>query len=273
MKSGLFQGGLEAPPFRQGNFSFAHEWLEQVGTLDGLLARLDALRGADDAHRYLCTLDDISQCSYTCGHAGQDERLYLDAPEDEDWDDAAQTQARALATLQHRVRQLAQPGLVQSWGQVCGSLAVACDDVDALLAANREPDRLLDEVIYVQRVPAALLPGGDVLIAAAPNGYFSADWDTFQNHAIICHLAAHYGYRFFAMGAAWMGFERGTPPDAVLAERLVQDLRELYGKGRSEVLGHAAWARLAQQLQARRTLVLGYAENLTESLGLDQDAE
>lgn len=271
MKAGLFKGGPEASPFRQGNFSFAHEWLEQVGTLDALLARLDGLRAADGAHRYLCTLDDISQCSYTCGHAGQDDRLYLAADDALDWDDEAQMQALALQTLQHRVRQLARPELVQSWGQVCGSLATASEDVDALLAANREPDRLLDEVIYLQRVPAALLPGDEELIAAAPNGYFSADWDTFQNHAIIRHLAAHYGYRFFAMGAAWMGWVRDTPPDAALAERLAQDLRQLYGKGRDEVLAHAGWAQLAQLLPSRRTLMLGYAENLAESL--DQDFE
>ena len=40
------------------------------------------------------------------------------------------------------------------------------------------------------------------------------------------------------MGAAWMGFVRSAPPSEDLAQRLVADLRELYGKGRDEVQSH-----------------------------------
>lgn len=41
MKTGLFNSGPETSPFRQGNFSFAHEWLlQEVGMLDELLAQL-----------------------------------------------------------------------------------------------------------------------------------------------------------------------------------------------------------------------------------------
>jgi hypothetical protein len=120
MKTGRFDG--EQAEYRQGNFGFAHEWLQEFKTLDEVLERLDALRAADPAHRYLCTLDDVSQCSYTSGHASQDERLYLDSPEDMDWEDPAQEQALTLASLQHRVAQLQRPELVQDWAQVCGTL-------------------------------------------------------------------------------------------------------------------------------------------------------
>lgn len=40
MKTGLFNGGPEASPFRQGHFSFVHKWLQEVGALDALLAQL-----------------------------------------------------------------------------------------------------------------------------------------------------------------------------------------------------------------------------------------
>ena len=32
-------------------------------------------------------------------------------------------------------------------------------------------------------------PTTSSMIAGQPNGYFSADWDSFQNHAVIRHLA------------------------------------------------------------------------------------
>lgn len=265
MKTGRFDG--EQAEYRQGNFGFAHEWLQEFRTLDEVLERLSVLRAADPAHRYLCTLDDVSQCSYTSGHASQDERLYLDSPDDMDWDDPAQEQALTLASLQHRVAQLQRPELVQDWAQVCGTLLLAAEDVNALLQANRSPEALLDEVVYVQRLP---VPSDELMIAGLPNGYFSADWDSFQNHAVICHLAAQYGYRFFGMGAAWMGFVRCSLPDAVLVDGLIEDLRMLYGQGQGEVREHAGWAQLASVLLSRRTLMLGYAENLAEGLGLDQ---
>lgn len=265
MKTGRFDG--EQAEYRQGNFGFAHEWLQEFKTLDEVLERLDALRAADPAHRYLCTLDDVSQCSYTSGHASQDERLYLDSPDDMDWEDPAQEQALTLASLQHRVAQLQRPELVQDWAQVCGTLLLAAEDVDALLLANGSPEVLLDEVVYVQRLP---VPDDELMIAGQPNGYFSADWDSFQNHAVIRHLAAQYGYRFFGMGAAWMGFVRASLPNAVLIDRLIEDLRMLYGQGQDEVREHAGWAQLASVLLSRRTLMLGYAEGLAEGLGLDQ---
>jgi len=265
MKTGRFDG--EQAEYRQGNFGFAHEWLQEFKTLDEVLQQLDALRAADPAHRYLCTLDDVSQCSYTSGHASQDERLYLDSPDDMDWEDPAQEQALTLASLQHRVAQLQRPELVQDWAQVCGTLLLAAEDVDALLQANRRPEVLLDEVVYVQRLP---VPDDELMIAGQPNGYFSADWDSFQNHAVIRHLAAQYGYRFFGMGAAWMGFVRCSLPDAALVDRLTEDLRMLYGQGQDEVREHAGWAQLASVLLSRRTLMLGYAEGLAEGQGLDQ---
>ena len=277
MKRGFFvtaeQDSSDEQPYRRGNFSCVYEWLEGVDSVLALVEELDALRQADAQHRYLCTLDDISQCSYTCGHAGQDDRLYLEEPDDDDesdidWDDPAQEAAWEQASLQHRVQQLGRPELAQSWDQVCGTLSTSALDVKALLQANREPDALLDEVVFVQRIPVT---GDDLMIAAQPNGYFSADWDTFQNHAIIRHLATQHGYRFFGMGASWMGFVRPAPPSANQCAQLVADLKDLYGRKREEVFAHAGWAELQQLLQGQRLLMLGYVENMAESLGLDDE--
>ncbi|WP_241781239.1 hypothetical protein [Comamonas thiooxydans] len=63
---------------------------------------------------------------------------------------------------------------------------------------------------------------------------------------------------------------RSSLPDAVLVDRLIEDLRMLYGQGQGEVREHAGWVQLASVLLSRRTLMLGYAENLAEGMGLDQ---
>ena len=273
METGLFPPSghdTQDQPFRRGNFAFAYAWLEGVDSLDALLAYIDGLRATDPDHRYLCTLDDINQCNYTCGHAGNDERLSLDAPNDMDWDDPVQQAAWQLASLQHRVQQLAKPELAQTWASVCGTLNTGGDDVETLLTANHNPNLLVEDVIYVQRLP---VEADDLLIAGQPNGYFSADWDSFQNHAIIRHLATQYGYRFFGMGAAWMGFVRPAPLAPDQGNRLVGELRDLYGRGNDEAADHEAWAALAQVLQARRTLLLGYIENMAESLMEDDEEE
>jgi len=132
MNTGFF--AQPNPPYRRANYSFAYQWIEEVGSLAALLAHVEALRAADPDHRYLCTLDDIQQGSYTSGHASQDDRLYLDSPPDMDWDDPAQQAAWELQALQHRARQLRQAP--QRWAEVCGSLAVSASDIDALLAAD-----------------------------------------------------------------------------------------------------------------------------------------
>lgn len=270
MKVGTFASDgqpTDEQPFRKGNLVCSHEWLEEVESLDQVLARLDALQAADPGHCYLSTLDDLNQCSYTCGHAGQDERLYLEEPDGFDWENPAQLAAWERDSLQHRAAQLLNPALMQSWEQVCGMLSAIGPDVDALLAANREPEQLLDEVLYLQRVPVV---AQDLAIAGVPNGYFSADWDMFQNHAVIRHLGRAYGYGFFGMGANWLGFVRAQPPDTAMARQLAAELRQLYGKGREEVLEHAGWEPLAELLAQRRTLFLGYTESFAETLDLGE---
>ncbi|MCS4294345.1 hypothetical protein M2375_002578 [Comamonas sp. BIGb0152] len=209
MNTGFF--AQPNPPYRRANYGFAYQWLEDVGSLAALLAQVEALRAADPDYRYLATLDDVQQGSYTSGHASQDDRLYLDSPADMDWDDPAQEAAWALQALQHRAQQLRLAHGPGNWAEVCGSLSTSADDIAALVAANRAPDLLLDDVVYIQRLPLA---SDDPLIAGQPNGYFSADWDSFQNHAIHQYLAEHHGYALFAMGASWMALARADPPDA-----------------------------------------------------------
>lgn len=243
-------------PYRPVN-TFSHLRLADAGSLDAVLACLDALRQAQPDFRFLCTLDDLNQCCYTSMHASHDELLTVhDA--DVDYDDPQEVHAIEGRRLAHVMAQLDNPELRLDWQSAAGTLCTDVEDIEALVAMNAAPDDVIDDVLYVQRLP---VPRDDLLIAGLPNGYFSADWSVFQNHALIRHLAAQYGYRFFGIGASWLGFVRDLPPDAAQADRLVADLAVLYEAGDE---AQAAWRALAALLPTRRTLLLGYTENFAE---------
>lgn len=251
-------------PFRPVN-TFSHLRLSEVRSLSEVLACLDTLQSREPAHRFLCTLDDIDQCCYTSMHAREDARLTPDddgADEDLDYDDPVALHSHEARQLAHVAAQLDGPALQQDWGTLAQARLSSQADVDALLAMNRDPDQLLahDDVVYVQRVPVAR---DDLLIAGLPNGYFSADWNVFQNHALIRHLATTHGYRFFGIGASWLGFVRAQAPDEAQARRLVDDLARVYPSDDAAAAAEA-WNSLASLLTGCKTLLLGYTENFAE---------
>lgn len=237
--------------------TYSHLRLSEVTSLQEVLDCLATLRREQPEFRFLCTLDDIGQCCYTSGHASMDDRLYLDG--DVDFDDPEAVHAWEGKGLAHVAAQL-QSGLQQTWSDVVGELEITDEGIDALLAMNRNADAVLDDVVYVQRLPVAR---DDLLIAGLPNGYFSCDWDVFQNHAVIRHLQEKHAYRFFGMGAAWLGFIRDQPIESSDAESLVADLRQLYGQHKP-AHNETAWREFSQVIQQQEVLLLGYIENFAE---------
>lgn len=239
--------------------AFSHLRLSGTLTLASLLACRADLQAGTDGYRFLCTLDDVNQCCYTSMHASSDDRLYL--PEDYDDDETpAQALARRERQFAHVVQAMGAPAHQVAWSSLAGTLLCNDADIAALAQANAAPDRILDDVAYLQRVPAV---DDHLLLAALPNGYFSADWNLFQNHALARHLQQQHGYRLFGLGASWLGFVRDTAPDAAAAEALVNDLRQLYGPAGSE----ESWAQLQHAVQGGTTVLLGYTERFSDALG------
>lgn len=240
--------------------TFSHLRLSEVATLAEVLACLDDLRRREPTQRFLCTLDDLGQCCYTSMHACEDARLDPDDAEmNVDDDDPVALHAHEARHLAHVQAQLDVPALRQDWRALAEAQMSSQADVEALVAMNRDPDQVLahDDVVYVQRVP---VPRDDLLIAGLPNGYFTSDWDVFQNHSLLCHLDSVHGYRFVGIGASWLGFVRTQAPDAAAARRLVDDLALIYPSD-DEAAAADAWDALASLLTERATLLLGYTEN------------
>lgn len=234
--------------------TFSHVRLSDVDSLNEVLGFMSALRQAHPGHRFLCTLDDLGQCCYTSMHAAQHDDLYLDSDDVDDADPDA-VHAHEGRMLAHIVAQLTNPQRQVTWEALPDALEADDEMLQALVDANRTPSRVLDDVVYIQRLPVA---DDDLLIAGLPNGYFTCDLDIFQNHAVIRRMAERHGYRFFGIGASWLGFVRTSPPDAAGVERLIADLSFLY---RRDAASSPAWQELSATLAASAVLMLGYTES------------
>ncbi|WP_133648288.1 hypothetical protein [Paraburkholderia flava] len=256
-----FRNPDPSKPFRPVD-TFSCRRLANPDSLQEVLAFLDELHRTEPGFRFLCTLDDLNQCCYTSGHAQQHEHIDIDIDYDGiDFDNRDSVHAFDAKRLAHVAAQLQNPQLRLTWEDVPGTLTTADEDIDALVAMNREPSNVLDDVVYVQRLP---VPSDDLLIAGLPNGYFVSDWNVFRNHAVIRRMQEQHGYRFFGIGASWLGFVREQPLQPEQAEHLVADLSTLYGCT-GEATGDA-WHELAEIVQGGSTLLLGYTENFAESV-------
>ncbi|MET0288895.1 MAG: hypothetical protein ABW178_04650 [Pseudoxanthomonas sp.] len=242
----------QTEPFRAVN-DLAVLQLTGVTSLEPVLACLAQQREADPSARFVCTLDDIGQCGYTSMHASMNERIDLEEGDVDDETPTA-THARSLQRLAHVASQLDAHAHRVDWTALAGTLACTDEDIQALARTNVAPDVVLDDEVHVLRVP---VDRDDLVIAGLPNGYFRFDWDIFQNHALVRRLQNVHDYRLFGIGAAWLGFFRAQPASAAAAERLMADLRLLYGPAGSA----QAWETLAMAVRRRCTLLLGYTGN------------
>ena len=134
--------------------SFSASRLSDAPTLEQVLQVAERLRAAEPQYRYLCTLDDVNQSCYTRGHALEDERLTFDYDYDDlDLDDPESVRAYESRRLAHVVAQLQDPQLQQAWESLPGTLYVNAGDIAALAAMNRDPQRVLDQVVTCSACP------------------------------------------------------------------------------------------------------------------------
>ncbi|MCD2108136.1 hypothetical protein O4214_25165 [Rhodococcus erythropolis] len=230
--------------------------LSDVQDFDDILTLVSAERAANLDVQIFITLDDLAQASYTSMHAGEADELEV-ATDDLDFLNDPDAQRRfELRQVAHVAAQLGKSELIPSWDQLHGTRECPPDWIDQMAAVNDEPSRILDDEIHVLHVPVR---DSLTAIAGFPNGYFSVDWDTFQNYAVTSHLADAYGYRPLGIGASWIGFERDTPLSSLTANKVIEELKPIYSSGDAP-----GWALLEDTLTRRRTLFLGYTENFAD---------
>ncbi|MFD3703205.1 hypothetical protein ACFWUP_08680 [Nocardia sp. NPDC058658] len=247
------------PPVRRNRLdSNTVARLDDVTTFAQLLDAAELVRMDHPGVRILCTLDDLGQCAYTSMHA----TLGLVDDDGTDHDDPVASHHFDNNAVARIAALLDNPAARVPWEALRDTRNASEDELTALVTANRSPDRVVDDVVLIQRVP---VDRDDLAIAGIPNGYFADDWSTYDNHTVIRRMATH-GYRHLAIGASLLAFARPTPPTPEQAAALVTDLTHLYGSPTA-----IAWHELAVQLPTQRHLILGYAENYADALTTDTE--
>lgn len=225
-------------------------------SFDALLA---AFRRVEAAHlrvgRCFLTLDDPNQCLYTSGHARAKHDLDGDIayPDDDTHDALAVYDAAVFESAGAALR---DPDRAVRWEDVGNSLVTAPSDIEALVALNRDPGLLVDDVHVVQCLPTT---DHTDLLADLPNGYFAGDWTPFECHAVARRMGERHGYVLMGIGASTLGFLSVLDPGQRDVDALIADLREMYGHRDVD-----AWNELADVLRGSAVLLLGYTENFAD---------
>lgn len=244
-----------APRYRH---VFARAAIREAASMSEFLALVRREQEEHPDVTVFVTLDDLDQALYTSMHATESDTLEIDTDDLDFLGDPAADEVFQRRQFSHTVSQLGNPELRVAWTALHATREGGADEIDVLPTVNDRPVDILDDLILLLHVP---VPADDptVAIAAVPNGYFSDDWNVFENHAVARHLADGYGYRPLGIGASWIGFIRPEPLSPEEAERLVAELIAVYGAAKA-----TGWGRLRGVLTREPTLFLGYTENFAE---------
>lgn len=212
-------------------------------------------------------LDDRAQAEYTSMHAVEDDRLYVDFSDDlkgievDDprWEQSYQNVC-VPKQLQHYLQQLNDPAQQQRFESLAEKMQHYDDnDLEALLYFNQNLLISLDSVIEVK---VADIETEALKLAMLPNGYFSCDFDPFENYALIQKMQ-HYGFEFIGLGAALLGWIKTPDFNAEKMDDLMQDIALIYP------LEFRHQEQLKALILKNNYLILPYSESPQEYLGYD----
>ncbi|MCU4338190.1 hypothetical protein [Acinetobacter dispersus] len=212
-------------------------------------------------------LDDRAQAEYTSMHAVEDDRLYVDFSDDlkgievDDprWEQSYQNVC-VPKQLQHYLQQLNDPAQQQRFESLAEKMQHYDDnDLEALLYFNQNLLISLDSVIEVK---VAAVETEALKLAMLPNGYFSCDFDPFENYALIQKMQ-HYGFEFIGLGATLLGWIKTSDFNAEKIEDLIQDIALIYP------LEFRHQEQLKALILKNDYLILPYSESPQEYLGYD----
>lgn len=208
--------------------------------------------------KVLLILDDIPQAEYTSMHAIEDEALYFDSEahfedvgdDDEAWE-IAYKNSQPLAVAHYVLQLHAQANQKQLKQLAEKTKYYDAEDIQAILRINEHPLPVLDTQINVK---VATLTDDAEKIAIFPNGYFSADFNSFENFALIRHLAT-YGFEFIGIGASLLYWIKTERFDHSKVETILQDLAQVYP------LAVADQDKLKTLILENNYLILPYCES------------
>lgn len=212
-------------------------------------------------------LDDRAQAEYTSMHAVEDDRLYVDFSDDlkgievDDprWEQSYQNVC-VPKQLQHYLQQLNDPTQQQRFESLAEKMQhYDQSDLEALIYFNQQ---LLISRNTEMMVKVATVETEALKLAMLPNGYFSCDFDPFENYALIQRMQ-HYGFEFIGLGAVLLGWIKTSDFNAEKIEDLIQDIALIYP------LDSVHQKAMKGLILENNYLILPYSESPQEYLGYD----
>ena len=213
-------------------------------------------------------LDDRAQAEYTSMHAQLgdqlyfDDRQYFEGIEDIGGRDSLLIESNIVTPLsfQHHVQQLSHVEHQRSFESLAGKMQHYDEsDLEALVYFNQH---LLISTHTEIMVKVAVVETEALKLAIMPNGYFSCDFDPFENYALVQKMQ-HYGFEFIGLGAALLGWIKTADFNAEKIENLIQDLALIYP------LDSSHQKAMTDLILKNNYLILPYSESPQEYLGYD----
>lgn len=207
--------------------------IHDLSDINELLEQVKVLSQENQGYKFIITLDDIGQASYTSMHSKMSNELdggeWLETENiDPSWMDEGFLRDDLNFDQQFFIRKL---------GFKHGLSTVQFDDIfekvlfldqeskEEVIESNKNLLALVDQEVYLLKVPVEY---SYEAIYSFPNGYFSCDLSPFENFRLAEHLEKEYGFHLFGIGASYISFIKGPDFDAQKIEMILDLLAKIY---------------------------------------------
>ncbi|WP_166115155.1 hypothetical protein [Pseudoalteromonas sp. Z9A5] len=209
--------------------------IHDLDDINKLLDEVQVLSQENQGYRFIMTLDDMGQASYTSMHSKMsndlDDGTWLSTENiDPSWMDGSFLRDDLSFDQQFLIRKLGfKHGLskVQLEDVFEKNLFLGHESKKEIIESNKNPLAIIDKEVYLLKVPVKY---SYEAIFSFPNGYFSCDLSPFENYRLAEHLEKEYGFHLFGIGASYISFSKGPDFDAQKIEMLLEFLAKIYLK-------------------------------------------
>ncbi|WP_147287332.1 hypothetical protein [Moraxella bovis] len=232
--------------------------IENIKDWQEILTTYQKLKEQYAPRRIFLILEDEGQANYTSGHRSHYEPFDNEFGIELDYDSTEYQTACVPKIIQHYAKQLKNKEYHKTLEDCSAKMALIDeDDLKALLLCNQNSLPIMDKEMVVL---AGEFESESLKLALLINGYFSADFDPFENLAII-EMMADYGYEFIGLGASILGFVKTDKFDEIKLSELIDKIGFVYH------FDDEVKTQFKSLLLQNNYAILSYGESPSELLG------
>ena len=209
--------------------------IHELVNIQDLIDEVKKLEIESNKFKYIITLDDIGQASYTSMHSKMSNELdggdwFSTENIDSSWLDEGYPREDLNFDQRFTIRQMGfKHGLSNTKYEDIFNKNIYLDQESRteIIDANQNLLSLMDKEAYLLKIPVEF---NYEAIFSFPNGYFSCDLSPFENYHLAKHLEENYDYRLFGIGASYISFIKGSRFTLQTVDSLLELLKKLYIK-------------------------------------------